>query len=93
MAAAKANNMKPLTFFDGKYPIYASDKPAKKYYALVNGKRVYFGATGYQQYKDRVGLYSKDDHLDPERRARFYMRHPVDYPEGSADWFAKKVLW
>lgn len=75
------------------YPIHLSDKKDKKYYALVGNKKVYFGATNYEQYKDKVGYYSKDDHHDLKRKQLYYKRHSVDYPKGSSDWFAKKLLW
>ena len=75
------------------YEIFVSDKPDKKYYALVGNKKVYFGAKGYEQYKDKLGHYSKYDHNDKTRRDRYYARHKKNYPEGTADWFSKKILW
>ena len=83
-------------FFVGTYKgyeIYVSDKPEKKYLALVNNRRVYFGAYGYEQYKDKFGYYSEWNHLDKNRRDRYYARHSINYPEGSADWFSKNILW
>ena len=62
---------------------------------LSNGKIIHFGSIGYQQYKDRtpLKLYSSLDHLDEDRRRRYYLRHKKNYPEYSADWFSKKFLW
>ena len=68
----------------------------KKYTAILpDGKKVSFGALGYQQYKDTtpLKLYSNLDHNDKERRDRYYARHPKDYPKYSPDWFSKKYLW
>jgi hypothetical protein len=55
-----------------KYYLYDSDKPAKKYYILFTNpktgreKRVYFGATGYDDYTT---------HKDDERKKRYISRH------------------
>ena len=68
----------------------------KKYTAVLpDGRRVNFGALGYQQYMDRtpLKLYASLDHRDPERRARYYQRHAKNYPKYSPDWFSKKYLW
>ena len=48
------------------YP-YKSDKPDKKYYIITNtGKRVYFGAVGYEDFTT---------HKDEERKQRYIVRH------------------
>lgn len=78
--------------FEG-YEIHVSDKKDKKYYAIVDGKKVYFGAKGYEQFHDKLGHYSSSDHNNAARRNAYHQRHKVDYPKGSADWFAKKILW
>jgi len=72
----------------------------KKYKAVVylRGKKVKtvsFGDKRYAQYKDKtpLKLYSKKNHLDKKRRARYYARHKKNYPRYSADWFSKKYLW
>lgn len=46
--------------------LYKSDKPAKKYKVVIDGKTVYFGAAGYSDYTI---------HKDPERKARYISRH------------------
>jgi len=78
--------------FEG-YEIHVSDDNTKKYYAIVDGKKVYFGARGYQQFYDKLGHYKKFNHNDPVRKANYHKRHNIDYPKGSADWFSKKILW
>jgi len=62
--------------------IKKSKTNTKKYAAVVrgpNGKEriVNFGAKGYEQYKDSTPLktYSKKDHLDKERRKKYFLRH------------------
>lgn len=72
-------------------PVYT-----KKYRVLLSdGRKVDFGDSRYQHYKDRTPLkaWSHLDHLDENRRERYYMRHHKDYPVWSADWFSKRFLW
>lgn len=76
------------------YNIYKSDKLKKKYYALVNNKKVYFGDTSYQHYKDKLGVYSYLNHLDPKRRKLYKSRHEKNrHIKGSAGWFSDQILW
>jgi hypothetical protein len=76
------------------YEIHVSDKYPKKYYALVNGKKVYFGDSRYQQYEDKMGYYSHLDHHDEKRRENYKKRHTKDrFNPESAGWFADNVLW
>tara|TARA_R110000822_G_scaffold41325_5_gene112419 strand:- start:758 stop:1006 length:249 start_codon:yes stop_codon:yes gene_type:complete len=72
----------------------------KKYKAKVylRGKLVkttQFGDKRYAQFRDKtpLKLYSKKNHLDKKRKARYYARHKKNYPRYSADWFSKKYLW
>jgi hypothetical protein len=68
----------------------------KKYTAILpDGKRVNFGALGYEHYEDKtpLKLYSHLDHNDKQRRDLYYKRHNKDYPKYSPDWFSKKYLW
>lgn len=81
----------------------------KKYRAILpNGKKVTFGAKGYQHYKDRIpksqggGLYKNLDHSDKERRKRYRTRHSgVATKSGkkayqikySPSWFSYWFLW
>ena len=81
---------------ENKLQIEKSDKPNKKYRAILpNGKVVYFGDTKYGQYEDKTNLklYKHLDHHDKRRRELYYKRHPIDYTKYSADWFAKHYLW
>jgi len=57
--------------------IFTSNRKNKKYYAIVNGKKLYFGDKKYQQYKDRTGLgaFKSMDHGDNNRRLLYYARH------------------
>jgi capsid portal protein len=75
------------------YRIYKSDKPLKKYYALVGDKKIYFGETGYEQFFDVMQHYSKYNHLDKNRRRLYYARHGFDAAIASPKWFSHNVLW
>lgn len=89
---------KPVYNYQG-YPIFLSDRPEKKYYALTTSRagnpiRVYFGATGYEQFRDKIGYYSDFDHHDPIRRRNYKLRHEGNrHVKGSAGWFSDRILW
>ena len=58
------------------YTYYLSDKPNKKLMTIVNGKKIYFGATGYMHFRDKTGLLDPDNsHYDQARRKRYISRH------------------
>ena len=82
-----------------------SKRKGKKYDAILENKetkrevRVPFGAIGYEQYKDStgLGLYSKDDHGDKNRKRLYRQRHSKEKPSfreyyspGLFSWFR---LW
>ncbi len=76
------------------YPIYLSDKPSKKYFVLVDGKRIYFGQYGFQHYFDKLGIYDKWNHLDKKRRRSFKLRHSLRrHFKGTPTWFSDQILW
>lgn len=75
----------------------------KKYTAILpSGKRVHFGASDYEQYKDSVPknlggqLWSHKDHLDEKRRKSYRARHgaqgyyKIKYTPA---WFSYYFLW
>ena len=63
--------------------IFKSTNKKKKYMAIVKGvdgesRRVlHFGASDYEQYKDRtpLKLYSSKNHYDKKRQMNYYSRH------------------
>ena len=75
----------------------------KKYNAILinrttgRERRVAFGDSRYQQYKDTtgLGLYTKLDHGDATRREAYRSRHGKDIRADnfSAGYFAMKYLW
>lgn len=76
------------------YPIYSADKYPKKYYAIVDGKKVYFGDIRYQHYYDKMGYYELLNHCDPTRRKSFHQRHHKSKNKvGTPGWFSLHILW
>jgi hypothetical protein len=62
--------------------IARSKRKGKKYVAVVarpgrRTRRVHFGATGYEQFRDATGCgaYSRGDHGDSKRRKNYFSRH------------------
>ena len=89
--------------------ISRSNIPDKKYKVVLewpNGKKktIHFGGmkklsngtyVPYEQYKDitPLRLYSKYNHLDKNRRNRYYNRHGKSKDKYSPGYFANKFLW
>jgi hypothetical protein len=66
----------------------------KKYDVYKDGNYlVSFGSNTNQQYKDKIGHYKNLDHLDKDKRKRFYSRFGNNPKYESALWFAKNYLW
>ena len=73
----------------------------KKYRAFVRDlktgkvRHIDFGDNRYQQYKDKIGIYSHLDHNDKERRKRYYDRHGDKNTKNkeSAKYWSHKILW
>jgi hypothetical protein len=85
------------------YTYYISDKPEKKLMTIVNGKKIYFGQTGYMHFRDKTGLLNKDlQHFDNDRRNRYIARaSKIEDKEGnytalnpeSPNYHALNILW
>lgn len=83
-----------------------SPNKTKKYRALIfdgeGVKYVDFGAIGYEQYRDKIGLYSHLDHRDKTRRQNYRDRHgKIKLADGriakdvkyTSAWFSWNYLW
>lgn len=79
-----------------------SNTKNKKYDAILENKqskkikRIPFGDSRYQQFKDRTGLgsYTHLDHKDADRRLRYLSRHENDrHQKYSSGWFSANYLW
>lgn len=69
--------------------IEKSEKPGKKYQAVVGNKIIHFGASGYSDYTK---------HKDLERKQRYIARHKAreDHSKQGMDtpgFYARHVLW
>ena len=75
-----------------------SSNPNKKYDVYIsdgnNIKKISFGATNYEQYHDKIGLYKDLDHHDDNRRRLYKIRHERDrHVKWSPGWFSDQYLW
>jgi hypothetical protein len=73
-----------------QYFPYKSDRPNKKYYIVTkDNKKLYFGASGYEDYTM---------HKDDERKKRYIARHQsredwsIDGID-TAGWWSRYLLW
>jgi len=71
-----------------------STRKGKKYSVITpSGKKIHFGASGMEQYKDStgLGLYSHLDHGDKERRKRYLARAKgIKDKNGNLTWNNKE---
>ena len=75
------------------YTFKKSTRKNKKYDAYKNGSYLLsFGDSRYEQYFDKIGLYSKQNHNDEKRRDSYHKRHGKAKFE-SAKWFSHHYLW
>lgn len=70
------------------YP-YTSDKPSKKFFIITNtGKKVYFGAAGYEHFTE--------GHLNESRRKLYMNRHKKNEDwnnKDTAGFWSYHYLW
>jgi hypothetical protein len=72
----------------------------KKYDAILQNKltkkivKIPFGDKRYQQFYDKIGLYSSLNHNDKERRCLYIARHSKDINlPYSPSYFSLNYLW
>ena len=79
------------------YKPFPSKAKHKKYsvYVLKDGKRkkIHFGDTRYQHYRDKLGRFSHLDHHDTGRRKRYYQRFGAAQDKNSAKYWSHNILW
>lgn len=79
------------------YVIQKSTRKFKKYQAVFKdgSPSVHFGDNRYQQYRDKTAIacYKHLNHLDKQRKKRYYNRHGKDAALYSAKYFSHKYLW
>jgi len=84
---------KKLLNLISKWEQGTGNKKYKVYFK--NGRILSFGDKNYKHYKDStpLNLYSNLNHLDEERKKRYYKRHNKEYDLISADTLSKVFLW
>ena len=71
-----------------------SRRSEKKYDVFLRGARLCsFGASAYEQYRDAIGVFLAQDHMDPMRRANYFSRHGRSATRHSPKWFSHRYLW
>ncbi len=73
-----------------------SKRKDKKYDVYNNKTKTYitsFGSRYYQHYRDKIGYYSKLNHLDDNRKRLYYLRHGRTNNKTSAKYFSNHYLW
>jgi hypothetical protein len=67
-----------------------------------NNKWIHFGDTRYEQYEDKIGLYSHLNHFDKRRRANYLSRakgiknkkgERTYLDKSSPNYYSVKYLW
>lgn len=85
-----------MTSIPKGYEIKKSTRLHKKYDVYYQGKYLLsFGDNRYAQYRDVTPLraYSSLDHVDKERRNRYYARHGQTNDKNSPKWWSHHFLW
>jgi hypothetical protein len=87
-----------ITIKNKKYYVQKSNRKYKKYdvYDKDDKYITSFGDTRYEHYKDKLGLYSKLDHEDKDRRENYLKRSKgignINNPK-SANFWSRNILW
>jgi hypothetical protein len=79
---------KPSTRKEKKYDVF--DKQGNK---IASFGAIRENGIPYEQYKDRIGIYSRYDHNDKERRERYRKRHNRPLIKNTPNFFARTYLW
>tara|TARA_R110000765_G_scaffold33330_2_gene76448 strand:- start:4470 stop:4727 length:258 start_codon:yes stop_codon:yes gene_type:complete len=79
------------------YKPFRSQAKNKKYavYIMKDGrkKKINFGDSRYQQFKDKIGEFSSLDHGDPKRRKLYFARHGRTTDKNTALYWSNRILW
>ena len=81
---------------NAKYDAILENKKKNKKIVIVSFGAIKQDGIPYAQYRDNVplGLYSKYDHLDEERKEKYLKRHSKDINKPySKSWLSKVFLW
>ena len=79
------------------YKPFRSQAKNKKYaiFVMKNGRKrkINFGDSRYQQFKDKIGEFSSLDHGDPKRRKLYFARHGRTTDKNTALYWSNRILW
>lgn len=80
------------------YKPFISSAKNKKYSVYVKNdkggvKLIHFGDSRYQQFKDKLGHYANNDHLDETKKKNYYARHGKATSKDTAKFWSHKILW
>ena len=79
------------------YKPFRSSSVNKKYavFVMKNGRKrkIHFGDSRYQQFKDKIGEFSSLDHGDPKRRKLYFARHGRTTDKNTALYWSNRILW
>lgn len=72
------------------YKPYKSDKPNKKYFIITStGKKVYFGATGYEDYTIHKDDKRKNLYIQRHQKKENWTKSGID----TAGFWSRWLLW
>jgi hypothetical protein len=86
----------------GAYTYTKSNRKGKKLMTVVDGKKIHFGSTDHEQYKDKTGIWKSKDHGNVGRRENYHKRNmKIKTKDGklayknpkSPAYHSQKVLW
>ena len=86
----------------GKYNYEKATAKNKKLSVIVDGKKINFGHTSYQHFKDKTGIWKSLNHGDKERRKNYLTRSKgIKDKNGNltkddptkANYHAIRILW
>ena len=86
----------------GKYIYEKSTRSDKKLMTIVNNKKVHFGSSAMDHFKDKTGIWKSKDHNDAERRTS-YLARSAGIKDGqgkltkddptSPNYHSRRILW
>tara|TARA_R100001440_G_scaffold16888_1_gene28627 strand:+ start:5877 stop:6149 length:273 start_codon:yes stop_codon:yes gene_type:complete len=86
----------------GKYEYEKSTRKHKKLMVKVDGKKIHFGDSRLQHFKDKTGIWKSLDHNDSKRRKNYLTRSAgikdkngnltKDNPK-SPNYHSRRILW
>jgi hypothetical protein len=91
----KVTKLTDKSFYKDGYVFKVPKRTSKKKYDVYKDGifLTSFGSNTNNQYRDKIGYYKNLDHLDKDKRKRFYDRFGKSPKFESALWFSQRFLW